>query len=241
MSPRACNDLPLKSPDAGYRSRAGLRPGRERAYTLTEVVVASFMAVLVLGTILELFAYFRKTAEAPIASMDAEQATLAAIRWLQRDLAETNLQSIRSQSAAGQVAFESPRDAIDHLCLSDVGTVQWKKFVYYRLQPFPGHPGRYQLLYDESTSGVGVEPSAPPAAPSGASTRSRVLGTWFASPADGGLKVTWADSGGTQHDFGDSAAQRGEPVTVSFVLQTTSDATGKQTQRSVLFHARPQD
>lgn len=214
---------------------------RRRGLSLTELSVGMFVGGLVLLVIYQVFAMFRRSAEAPMASMDIEGSTMAVTRWLQRDLAETNLQSIRSKGALGTLALESPRDLNDQLSLSNLGTVTWKKFLFYSLQPVPGATGRYQLTYDESTVGVNVEPGAPPSPPSSPTQRYRVLGTWFAPPAEGGFRVYWNDASGTPHDFDNAANQRGEPVCVSFVLQTTSDATGNKTRRVVVLRVRPQN
>jgi Prokaryotic N-terminal methylation motif len=214
---------------------------RRRGFSIVEISVGMFVGGLVLLVIYQLFALFRRGAEAPMASLDMEGSTLAVTRWLQRDLAETNLQSIRSNSASGTLAFESPRDLNGHLCINDLGTVEWKKFAFYSLQPVSGSSDRYQLVYDESTAGVQVEPGAPPAPPSSPSPRYRVLGTSFVRPADGGLRVFWTDASGSEHDFGDAASQRGEPARVSLVLQTTSGATGNQTKRVVAFDVKPQN
>lgn len=223
---------------------------RRRGFTLMEITIGLFLFSLILLVVYQLFVYFRREMERPQASMSMEQSTLQAMRWLQRDLADTNLQSIRSVPNASNpgaypgLVMESPRDDADHLIMTTFGTVQWKKFIYYQLRPAPGKPGVGLLTYDEDASGVGVEPGAPPTVSIGASGHHRVLAgnVVLGGPGDHtGLHVFWNDSSGTAHDFDDAPTARGEPVNVSLTLTDLSAATGKATTRKLLLQVKPQN
>ncbi|MHB2016008.1 MAG: hypothetical protein ACYCW6_03570 [Candidatus Xenobia bacterium] len=171
---------------------------------------------------------FRRSAERPRAMMAMEEGTFGVLSRLTRDLGETNLQSIRT--ASGTLVMESPRDDQDHLCMSPFGTVQWKKYAYYQLQP-DGH-----LTCDDSANGVTVEPAGPPSMTTAKSRHYRVLANHVSE-----FKVFWTDAHGNPQDFGDAATARGEPVVVQLTLTDVSQSTGKATVRHVGVQVKPQN
>lgn len=155
-----------------------------RGFTLAEVIVAGFIAVAMTGVIIWSFLQFRRGSEQPMATMTMEQSTMQIVRWLQRDLAETNLQTIRTLEGESGVVFESPRDKNDQLKMQDMGVVHWQKHVFFWVNPRTDQPplpakvqvgsetitsfGLGELRYDEvflaSPGGgavVGLEPAAP--------------------------------------------------------------------------------
>jgi hypothetical protein len=215
-----------------------------------EITIGLFIGLLVLGVLYQLFVYFRKEVERPQAAMTVEQSTLTLLRWLQRDIADTNLQSIRSlpnasnPTALPALIMESPRDDVDHLVMSSFGTVTWKKFVYYQLQPVPGKSGVGQLVYDERTDGVEIEPGKPALLTTGSTSHHRVLATDLVvgTPGDHtGFRACWLDGSGGAHDFDDAATTRAEPVVVFMTLSDTSGSTGKKTTRQLELRVKPQN
>lgn len=220
-----------------------------RGYTLIEMAVGLFLITVVLLTIYQLFVYFRREAEHPLAATGIEQTSLQIVRWLQRDLSETNLQTIRSAPNSTRheypaLVMESPRDDQDRLTMTGFGVVQWKKYLYYQLSPIPGRTDVGQLTYDEDSGGIGVEPGGPPGLTVAAGSHHRVLANNVVIGHPGehvGFYPYWKDSGGTPRDFEDAATSRAEPVVVELTLQDASTATGKKTVKRFQVQAKPQN
>lgn len=229
---------------------------RKLGFTLMEMIVSMALGILVLGVLVTLFFHFRGESEEPLASMDMEQSTLYLMSYLQRELSETNLQSIRSLPNESGVALESARDDKDALSFSAFGTVLWKKFVYFQVKPItppvalPAKvtvgsaqvtPGQGEMDYDDDTSGVGVEPGKPGAAPS-SSSHHRVLAHNFfidTTSHQMGCNVYFPDDAGNPHAFTDT--ERGEPVCVAITLLDVSSRTGQPTVRKLFMQVKPKN
>jgi hypothetical protein len=231
---------------------------------MVEVMIASFIAALVMYSVYLMFNSFRSGGANAHAQMNMEESTFAALSRLQRDLTETNLQSIRSNATnLPCLAFESARDDGDKLTMTAFGIVKWTKFVFYQMEAMPGtNPPRGQLTYDDTITGVVAEPSAPPSFPLAAGLHHRVLGQNFVLGPPGSHTVTlkmnavrgpmsedvvagfypyWLDSTNTKHDFGDGATDRGEPVHVDMALIDYSPNTGQPTVRVLSIEVKPQN
>ncbi len=196
---------------------------------MVELLAAMFIGGMIVAVTFSLFANFRRAGERPRAMTGMEESSLGILHRLERDLAETNLQSIRS-TAGGTVACISDRDDEDHLLMSGFGTVRWTRFVYYQLQP--GHG----LTYDDSTSGIGPEPVGPLAATIPPGPHHRVV-----APNATDFRVYWLDGSSQKQDFQDGATQRGEPVVVDLTLSDVSESTGRQTVRHISLRVKPQN
>ena len=236
-------------------------------FTLLELIVSMALGLLILGLLISLFIQFRRESEQPLASMDMEQSTIYMMRWLQRELTETNLQSIRTLPNDTGMALESARDAVtpneDRLSFTQIGTVQWKKFVYFQVKPIaapltppPPHvkvgsailnnPKLGELTCDEDTAGVGIESSKPPLPPpAGLPGRHRVLARNFlvdtTAPGSSGFKIYWTDDAGNPQGFGDLPTQRREPVCLALTLMEVSSRTGQPTVRKIFMQVKPKN
>lgn len=225
-----------------------------KGFTLAEVLIAGALATAVLGVIIYLFFSFSRGAEQPLASMSMDQSTFTIIRWLQRDLAETNLQSVMSLPNESGVVLESARDITnDRLLFSPFGTVQWTKFVQYQVKPtttdkpLPEGVQLGSLHYDEralTTAEASTPEPAFPAGPitSGVPERHKELGRVFMITDSGkrmGMRVYWTDPSNNAHEF--TATERGEPICVVLSLLEVSPRTGQPTIRRVPLQVKPRN
>lgn len=221
---------------------------KQSAFTLAELIVASFIGLLALGVLVQAFIMFNRQSETPLASMSMEQSTLYVMRMLQRDIGETNLQSIRSLPNAGGFVLESPRDNRDFLKFSDFGAVQWQKFVSYRVQPAKSQSNAprgitlSELVYDETTAGVRTCPSFAPDVPFGTPSpgRQRAVAHNVAAGGGKGCDVYFPDpTSGQPTPF--DGTRRGEPVCVHLSLLDISSRTGKATTRELFMMVKPRN
>lgn len=226
---------------------------RRGAFTLAEVLIAGSLATAVLGVIIYLFFNFSRQAEQPLATMSMDQSTFTIIRWLQRDLAETNLQSVMSLPNESGVILETARDILnDRLIFSPFGTVEWQKYVQYQVKPTttdkPLPPGVQlgALHYDErprTGTEIQPEPSFPTAAiTAGVAERHKELGRMFMISDSGkrmGMSVYWTDPSNVVHQF--TATERGEPICVVLSLLEVSPRTGQPTIRRVPLQVKPRN
>jgi hypothetical protein len=126
-------------------------------------MVALFVGGLMLTVIYQMFITFGRQSQHPFVANAAEESMLTVAQTLQRDLIETNLQTVRSFPNSANpneppgLILESPRDSNDVLQLGpftpgDVrpgSQVLWQKWVYYSLRPNVKKPGFSELTRDE--------------------------------------------------------------------------------------------
>jgi Tfp pilus assembly protein PilW len=140
---------------------------KRRGTSLIELVIAMFISLLILGATYELFVNQHRLAERPRASMAVQEGMAQAVRWLQKDLSETNLQTIRTYTSTSDggpgLSMESPRhmESPDRLEMGTLGIVKWQKFVYYTLIPRADGYGTGRLVRREGDIAANV--ASPPA------------------------------------------------------------------------------
>ena len=229
------------------------------ALTLIELIVSIFLGMLIFGLLLRAFFHFRNQSETPLSSMSMEQTTISLMRHLQRDISETNLQSIRTLPNKSGAVMISGRDSSDNLSLTPLGVLQWRKWIYFRVQtitssvPLPASiqvdgaavtPTMGELNYDEDNSGITAEAGNPPGLtpPAPVAGRHRPLCRNFLvnnAANDMGCHIYFPDSAGNPQDFTDT--QRGEPVCVAMKLLEISPRTGKPTVRKIFMQIKPKN
>lgn len=126
----------------GNRTRAG--------FTLVEMIIAMGITVLVMGAVAYMYRQSREQFEKPRASFSLQDDLVHLTAWLQSDLSESDLSTVRSYpnskyaSEAPGLSLESPRQmtddassavSADALTTTPTGGVAWQKYVYYTLVP----------------------------------------------------------------------------------------------------------
>ena len=72
------------------------RASSRRGVSLLELTIAMFIFLLIMAAVYYLFTGGRRQAERPRATAQIQESLAQVVRYLQRDLSETNLQTIRS-------------------------------------------------------------------------------------------------------------------------------------------------
>ncbi|MFN8610242.1 MAG: type II secretion system protein [Vulcanimicrobiota bacterium] len=197
---------------------------RRRGWTLVEMLVVASLATLMVVLMTGLRGQMQSQSQEPLQLVEQEQTGQYVLQLLQRDLLETNLQSLRSLPDG--FICESPRDFQDVIRFNDFGTVSWQKFVRYQLEGG-------ELVLDQSDSGLTLEPGqAPDPFPAIAQYR-RVLARDLE-----GLRLTYP-AGGADHPF--STSQRGEPACLSFNLRSQNPQTGRVSLTHLQTRVKPRN
>lgn len=137
-----------------------MRSRSNRGYTLIEVVVASFMGLLVLGALISVFWTTRGTErEAREAFEVTGEATLA-IRQLQEDLRSTSLSSIALFSGGFSLLSARPVGDETTFGITNFGVPQWQKYVYYVVTPTADGLGRLTRFEKDLKDGAPPWPAA---------------------------------------------------------------------------------
>jgi prepilin-type N-terminal cleavage/methylation domain-containing protein len=125
-----------------------------RGFTLIEVLIASFIGLLVLGGVLALFSATAKDVDRAEASYGLEDLLVTAIKPLQTDLRYTTLASVASypqdnSSTSGQgvsLVSADPLGEMGKLQISRFGTPAWQKHVFYTLVSDTSKTGESHLV-----------------------------------------------------------------------------------------------
>ncbi len=127
----------MKGIAVGWRSF-----GKNRGFTLTEVIIAMVMGMIILSTIIMIFSYSSRAYDYASFSFSISRETSEAIQWLRKELTETSLGSIRvypsKQFPAEKpgFSFASAYDPdLGGFQFSEAGTPRWDRFVFYSLIP----------------------------------------------------------------------------------------------------------
>ncbi|MFH0802331.1 MAG: hypothetical protein V2A78_08120 [bacterium] len=144
---------------------------REKGFSLVELMIYAFLTVLILGVVFRMMVLNRRQMERPAATFRIQQELLSVHRYLERDLEETRLSSIRiypnssHPNALPGISLASPRSIDDDtLKLSPTGFPIWQKIIYYFLEKDPRHSSTARLVRREGT--ISGYPSALPLASS---------------------------------------------------------------------------
>ncbi len=115
---------------------------KKKGFTLTELIIASFIALILTTVILTIFFFGRKTYDYSSYSYLVTEETYNAIEWLKRDIAQTNLSSIRvyydddKQMKPIGISLESAVDSKDGTFTFDNdGTAKWTGHIFYCVEP----------------------------------------------------------------------------------------------------------
>jgi hypothetical protein len=145
------------------------RNTQKKGFSLVELMVYAFLTVLILGVVFRMMVLNRRQMERPAATFRTQQELLTAHRYLERDIEETRLSSIRiypnssHPNALPGISLSSPRSIEDDsLKLSPTGFPVWQKTVYYFLEKDPRRPSSARLVRREGV--ISGYPSAVPLA-----------------------------------------------------------------------------
>jgi len=232
------------------RRKRGVSPAAG-GFSLVEMLIYAFLLLMILGVVFRMAIQGRRNAERPMASYRLQQNLMAAQKYLQQDLRETRLCTIRiypnpsSPDAKPGISMASPRSiATGDLKLTPSGTPLWQKVVYYCLEGDPANPATGSLVRKEGTlPGLpSANPAASPYEPSQAPCEKkhcRTVAKCIYMPGQtidvlgkdlkeaGGLVAYFSDAAGTRKSATDY--QSCHLVNVILIAGETSQATGKLT------------
>jgi len=162
------NEIPLRR-EGGAGVRRRYISWAAGGFSLVEMLIYAFLLLLILGVVFRMAIQGRRSSERPMASYRLQQNLMAAQKYLQQDLRETRLCTIRiypnpsNPAAKPGISMASPRSiATGDLMLTPSGTPLWQKIVYYCLENDPGNAATGSLIRKEgSLPGL---PSANPVA-----------------------------------------------------------------------------
>lgn len=107
--------------------------GKGSGFTLVEILIASFMALIIMGVIITVFIYARKAYDYAEFSYVLDEDVYAAVKWIKKDLAGTNLSTIWVISDDELDRFKHSKKEFPVLTLesavdSKTGSFQFNKF-----------------------------------------------------------------------------------------------------------------
>ncbi len=151
---------------------------KARAFTLIEIVVYSMLAMMVLGVVMSFFFVGQSNFEANSSSYLVSREAEVAVRWLQADLQEAALGSIRvypnerHPGVPPGLSLASPRNLKNEFQTGDFGAPLWSTYVYYTLES-NGNLVRWMEKHD--FNGVPSASKKPPHETDGAKSSRVVL------------------------------------------------------------------
>lgn len=98
-----------------------------------EIIVSSFIVMLIMGCVLALTRYGTHYVRESQARLDAQQNVLFSMHKLHGELRESNIKSVRSQD--GAVLFADPRDDNKFYRYDDKSRIYWHRFQMVSLEP----------------------------------------------------------------------------------------------------------
>lgn len=218
-----------------------------RGTTIVELLIAMGVALVILTATYQLFLHSRRSYEEPRAAMQIEEELMQVVGLLQRELAETDLQTVRSfpspthPSEPPGLSFESPRDTLELLTVGDLGIVRWQKYVYYTLVADPTTAGGALLIRKEgplsdqgaplagdSGRRIPLPSSQVPSVAPGVPARQRIVAKSLqAGGATAvGFRASFPSPAGPQAF---DANRVGQPVVVDLTFRRVSRSTGRVT------------
>ena len=76
------------------RNAVFIKLRRSRGFTLTEMIIAMVLAMIIMSTIIMIFSFGRRAYDYASYSYSINQDTYAAINWIGKEMSQTNLSSI---------------------------------------------------------------------------------------------------------------------------------------------------
>lgn len=128
----------------------------KRAFTLIEVLIASFIGLLVVGAALALFAVTTRDVDQAQASYGLEQIIVSALKPLQTDLRYSTIASIATYPQDEETSSDldrgvsmlsaEPLGESGSVDISRFGTPAWQKHVFYTTVPDQTRDGTSHLI-----------------------------------------------------------------------------------------------
>lgn len=107
---------------------------RRKGYTLMEVVVYAVLSLVALGLIGSILQIMMRVRQATGAAFTVTGQVETTVEWLRRDLEETALATVRTQSTPPMLSLCSARNQDNQLMVSEYGGPRWMKHVFYALR-----------------------------------------------------------------------------------------------------------
>ncbi len=129
----------------------------KKGFTLIEIMIASFIAMILMGVIISIFFFGRKAYDYARYSYIIDLDTYTAIKWIKKDLIHTNLgtiwtisdEDLRKVNFEREVPVLTFESAVDpktgNFTINKYGSAYWKKYVIYTIvkenKPLPEAEG----------------------------------------------------------------------------------------------------
>ena len=115
---------------------------KAKGFTLTELIIASFMALIITTIMITVFLYGRKAYDYASHSYFITRETYSAIEWIKKDLSQTSLNTIRvyhDKKDNNEYVGVSMETAVDSkkesFVFDEDGTAKWTGHIFYLVIP----------------------------------------------------------------------------------------------------------